>query len=96
MYFLLENDPDWVEPSPGWTDVWFDESRKYLCLWYDNVNVVVDWEARKMVARYVGKYTKGCLIDNEYWIFSEDKLRRMPFPLIEDIPPKKLTTWSVR
>ena len=69
-------------------------TKKYLCVMYDNVNVVVDWETGKMVARYVGHFKKGCLMDNEYWIFSDEGLRRMPFPLIEDIPPRKPTFWG--
>ncbi len=90
---MLENDPNWTKPGLGPSMCWFDESRQYLSLMYDNVNVVIDWHERKMVARYAGKHMKGCLINDEYWISSEDGIRRVPFPLIEDIPPRKLTTW---
>lgn len=92
-FFLLENDPDWTKPGLGMPTCWFDESKQYLSIMYDNVNVVVDWYERRMVARYAGKTRKGCIINDEYWISSEEGIRRVPFPLIEDIPPRKLTTW---
>lgn len=92
-YFLLENDPKWEYPDLWPMDCWLDPQSQYLFIMYDDVNVVIDWAKRKMVARYVGKCTRGALICNEYWISKGEGIRRAPFPVIEDIPPQKNVFW---
>ena len=92
-YSLVENEPGWTKPGLGPHKYWFDASNRYVCVAYDNVNVIIDWENRKMVARYAVKFGRGCLIGDTYWVPSGDKVEKKPFPLIEDIPKRKLSTF---
>lgn len=94
-YSLVENDPDWIKPGFGPNDCWVDASNRYICLSYDNVNVVLDRKKQKMVARYAASFARGCLIGDTYWIPSTDKVEKKPFPIVEDIPKRKLKVWRV-
>lgn len=94
QYYLLENDNDRKAPEYGMLEGWFDSNKEYLSISYDNCNVVVDWKERKAVARYVSNFLQGCLINDEYWICTDGRIRRVAFPLIEDLPPRKLSTWG--
>lgn len=95
VYSLVENELDWTQPGLGPNDCWVDTSNRYICLNYDNVNVVLDPNKRKMVARYAAPFARGCLIGDTYWIASGDKVEKKAFPVIEDIPARKLSTWRV-
>ena len=96
-YFLLENDPQWVHPGfhefacPSFC--WFEENGRYLFLAYDNVHVAIDWKERKMAARYAGRSCEGKLMGSEYWMPTGEGVRCVPFPAIEDIPPRKPVFW---
>lgn len=92
-YSLVENEPDWAKPGLGPHDYWIDESNQYVCVAYDNVNVVLDRKNQKMVARYATKFGRGCLIGDTYWVPLGDKVEKKAFPMIEDIPKRKLSTW---
>jgi len=94
IYYLLENSTDCGnyhndEPIAFWMDV----SGTYAILEFSSHNLIIDWKARKMVARYAGAYAKGCLVGDKYWISAEDGVRIVPFPLIENIPPEKPVYW---
>lgn len=69
----------------GPNDVWFDCSGQYICIMFDNANLIVDTETNCAVGVYAGEFVRGCLIDGEYWIPSKTGIRIMPFPYIEDI-----------
>lgn len=92
-YRLLENDQNWVAPGRSFSDYWIDQSKRYITLKYIPVNVVVDRHARQMIARYAGRYTRGCIVGEEYWISSDEGIRRLPFPLIEAVPKAKPVFW---
>lgn len=94
MYNLLENEttlPPMVE-LPIWCK--FDRSKQYLIIMYKKFNLVVDIQKRKIVARYAVNYSEGCLIGDTFWFNSQAGIIRKPFPLIEEIPPDKLSYWS--
>ena len=71
-----------------------DKQTNYLTLMYDTANIVVDCSSRKIIARYAAQYRFGCIVGNEYWICADEGVRKMPFPIIETIPPRKHTLWS--
>lgn len=82
--YLLENEPSWKPTAYRPSGCWIDESRHLVFLMYTDTNVVIDWEAKKVVALYKGPFVKGCLIGNEYWISSGNGIRRLPFPMVEE------------
>ena len=85
---LLENCGKCPDGKPF--SYWLDHSAKYLCLGYQNTNVLIDTSARKIVAQYAcDPVCHGCLIGNEYWVCYEGKLCHKPFPAFEDAPPIK-------
>ena len=73
----------------GPNDIWFDHSGQYLCTMYDNANIILDCITGRVVGVYAGDFSRGCLINGEYWISSEAGIRIMPFPYIEDIPVRR-------
>ena len=88
-YYLLENE---VLPQlPKWepVNIRLDHSGQFVVLMYPTVNIIVDREARRVVARYAGDFTKGCLVGNEFWISTKNGIVRKSFPLMEEIPPKR-------
>ena len=87
---LLENENSWVPPSKGTLGYWLDPNKQYLFIRYQNANVVIDTQAKKVVAQYASSW-HGALVGNEYWICSEGKVLRKPFPSFEEIPPVKAT-----
>lgn len=91
--FLLQNATEWEQPGLGPSACWFEGNGQYLTLMYNNCNVIIDLSKREVVARYGGAFTKGCLINGEYWISSDTGIQRKPFPLIEELPPRKLVSW---
>ena len=91
---LLENETNWVRPEKHPCDCWLDTSKRYLCVKYQTVNVIIDIFARCVVAQYAAEYTQGCLVGNEYWICVNDQICRKPFPALEDAPAVKNTTNS--
>ena len=95
VYSLVANEPNGINPGRRPIDCWFDASKQYLHLKYDNGNIIIDCKNRKMAARYAASFARGCLIDDAYWIALGDKVTKKPFPLIEDIPGCKLSTWHV-
>lgn len=88
---IVANTPEWEKPGLGPHDFWFAPETKYLCVAYDNANVIIDLQEKKMVARYSGRFIKGYLRKNQYWMPTEIGVESKPFPLIEEIPPRKLT-----
>ena len=86
---LLENESSWQPPAHGPSDCWLDLSKRYLCVRYSTVHVIIDIHARKVVGQYAAHCTYGCLIGNEYWVCAEDRVIRKPFPAMEEAPPLK-------
>lgn len=84
---LVENDCSWQRPEQSPSDCWLDISKRYLCLKYQTVNVIIDIHARKVVAQYAADYKRGCLIGNEYWVGVGNRIFRKPFPAFEEAPP---------
>ena len=68
--------------------------KKYILLKCEQMDIIVDADTRKMVARYATNSYHGCLIGNEYWVCTKEGVQRKPFPLIEPIPPKKYVFWK--
>ena len=95
LYDLLENDPNREEMRQIPSDCWLDQSKRYISLLYETANVIVDWHARKVVARYASTFTRGCLIDQEYWVCTDEGIQRKPFPAFEEIPPQKYVFWKL-
>lgn len=90
-YSLLENNATWKQPGLGPHSFWFTVDGKYICIAYDNANVIIDLQTRKIVAQYPGYFFRGCLIGDEYWVPTGEGVVRKRFPLIENIPPRKLS-----
>ena len=84
-FHLLENESTWSPPAYRPSGCWTDDSRHLVFLMYANVNVALDWDARKIVALYRGSFAKGHLVGDEYWISSDNGIRKLPFPLIEHV-----------
>lgn len=91
---LLENETRWNSPGSRFMDCWLDQEKRYICIMYDTVNVVIDRWEKKMAARYAGNFARGCLIGSFYYIASDEGIRKVPFPLIEEIPPKNNAFWK--
>ena len=87
---LLENENSWVPPSKGTLGYWLDPSKQYLFIRYQNASVVIDTQAKKVVAQYASSW-RGALVGNEYWVCTEGKILRKPFPSFEEALPIKET-----
>ncbi len=94
LFSLVENKLDLGNIGREPANYRFDKRTNYLTLMYDTANIVVDCSSRKIIARYAAQYRFGCIVGNEYWICADEGVRKMPFPIIETIPPRKHTLWS--
>lgn len=65
-----------------------DSTGRYLYLTYLTCTAILDLQEKKVAARY-DSISQGCLVENEYWVCAEGKVRRRPFPVFEEIPPVK-------
>lgn len=75
---------------------WQDSAGQYLCVMYQNSNVVIDISARKVAAQYAANFQRGCLVGKEYWVCVDGKIHRKSFPAFEEVPPAKVvggTEW---
>ena len=90
LFDLLENEDAWTPPSKATLGYWLDPNRQYLFILYQNANVVLDTKAKKVVAQYASS-RRGALVGNEYWVCSEDKVLRKPFPSFEEALSVKST-----
>lgn len=88
-YDLLENEASWQRIDQHISNCWLDISKRYLCLMYQTVNVIIDLHARKVAAQYAANFKRGCLIGDTYWICVGDQILRKPFPVFEDAPAVK-------
>ena len=93
-YSLIENTEKWENPGNIIAGYRLEMDRPYITLLYDTVNVVIDLNARKMIARYKADYRFGCIVGSEYWVITDDGLLKKPFPYIEEIPVQKRVFWS--
>ena len=91
---LIENRSVWNQTGQKPIDYRIDRKRQYLTLLCNTVNVIIDMNARKLVARYAAQYRFGCIVGNEFWVCTDQGVLRKPFPLIEEMPPFKFPLWS--
>lgn len=76
------------------SDLVMCQDGRYVILVYSNMDVIFDTVTWKVVARYAKNFYHGCLINNEYWICTEEGVQRKPFPCLEQIPPIKPIFWG--
>ena len=89
QYSLVENEEEWTPPENSFHECVPYIDRGYVVLVYDRCNVVVDYIKRKVIACYASdRITKGCIINDQYWIGTTKGVFRKPFPMMEEIPPK--------
>lgn len=86
---LMENETEHALPQDRPSRCWVDHTGRYLCVQYYEGNVILDIQAQKIAATYVGEYKKGCLVGSVYWLGTEKGVVRKPFPAFEEIPPRK-------
>ena len=94
LYSLVDNELDLVNLGKEPVSYRFDRQTKYLTLMYDTANIIVDCTARKVIAQYAANYRFGSIVGNEYWVCTDEGIRKMPFPFIECIPTRKQAIWS--
>ena len=94
LYSLMDNELELGNLGREPVSYRLDKQTKYLTLMYDTANIIVDCTAQKMIAQYAANYRFGSIVGNEYWICTDEGVRKMPFPAIEVIPPRKYTFWS--
>lgn len=99
QYYLLENDPQFRIPTGTmFSEAAIDDSGKYVIVKWNagrtHTCVIVDYQARKGVARYSGEYVDICLVGNEVWLSTPDGIQRLPFPLIQEIQPDRYVFWG--
>ena len=94
QFCLIENEANWTPPENSFHTCVPEMDRGYVVLIYDTCNVVVDLSKRKVIACYASDYiARGCIIDDQYWIGTNNGVQRKPFPIMEDIPPKPNMTY---
>ena len=93
VFELLEDQTDVPPVSGGYSVEAYDEVRKLLTIHFtaSGSNVVIDCQARKIVAHYIPfdrDHPSGCLIGDEFWIGSDDGIVKRPFPHMDPFPRK--------
>lgn len=91
---LLENETHWKIPSESLSQARFTHDGRYIILTYLRRNVVLDIQARKVVAEYAAGYKMGFLIGDKYWLPSDTGVELKDFPAFEEIPPQKYKFWN--
>ena len=91
---LLENETHWQMPSESLSQARFTHDGRYVILTYLRRNVVLDIQARKVVAEYAAGFKMGFLIGDKYWLPSDTGVERKDFPAFEEIPPQKYKFWN--
>ena len=91
---LLKNESQWSPTELAPLSLNTDRSGRFLVLNYSRYNVVIDINMQCVVAQYVGQYTQGCIIGDEFWISSDSGILRKSFPLMEEIPEMKYVFWN--
>ena len=94
MQDLLENEDGWSPPAVAPSSFSIDHSGQFLVLMYSKSNVIIDLNKRRVIAQYAGDYTRGCIVDDEFWISSDSGILRKSFPLMEEIPEMKYVFWN--
>ena len=88
---LLEKDNVNIAVSVSPSEAWLTTDKRYLCLKYLHSNMIIDVQQKKICALYGVEYTRGCIVENEYWICVGKRIIRKPFPLVEAIIKKNTT-----
>lgn len=90
---LLENETRWQLPPESLSDARFAYDGKYIILTYLRRNVVLDVQAKKVVAEYAADFKLGFLIGDKFWLPGDTGVKRKDFPAFEEIPPQKHKFW---
>lgn len=93
VFDLLENQTDMPPISGGYAVTAYDEERKLLTVRFTSScsNVIIDCKARKIVSHFVpasDDHVGGCLVDDEFWMGSDDGIVKRPFPHMDAFPIK--------
>lgn len=88
---LLENDTIKQVTGGHPSEAWLTPDERFLCLMYLQSNIIIDLGDKKICAIYAAEYTRGCIVENEYWICVGKRIIRKPFPLEEPIIKKNTT-----
>lgn len=92
IFDLLENQTDIPPVSGGYSVEAYDETRQLLTILLTGSasTLIIDCKKRKVVSHYVPfrsyQYVGGCLIDDEFWVGSEDGIIKRPFPNMDPFP----------
>lgn len=77
---LLENETSWQLPAENLSYARCTDDGKYMILTYLRSNVVIDIQARKVVAEYAADYKMGFLIGDKFWLPNDRGVERKDFP----------------
>ena len=93
MFDLLEKQAEMPPIFGGYSVQAYDSERHLLTIrfTYRSSNVVIDCKARKIVAHYVPfsrDHVGGCLIDDTFWMGSDDGIVKKTFPHMDPFPQK--------
>lgn len=81
IFYLFENEIDFVPPEKYAHLVQITDDRRYAVLQFNSCNVVVDTAARKVIANYpTDDVRSGCIVENKFWIPSDTGLAIKQFP----------------
>lgn len=93
IFDLLENQEQMPPFFGGYSVQGYDSERKLLTVVFtwSCSNVVIDCQERKILAHYVPfdrDDSRGCLVDDEFWIGSDEGIVKRPFPHMDPFPRK--------
>lgn len=94
VFNLLENQGEMPPISGGYSIEAYDAGRQLLTIRFTSTssNIIIDCKERKIVAHYMPfsyhEHVGGCLIDDEFWIGSDDGIVKRPFPHMDPFPKK--------
>lgn len=91
---LLENETRWQLPTESLCHACFTHDGRYIILTYLRCNVVLDIQARTVVAEYAADFKIGCLIGDKFWLPTSTGVEQKEFPAFEEIPPQKYKFWG--
>lgn len=88
---LLENQTEMPRISGGYSVTAYEEERKLLTVRFtsSSSNVIIDCKNRKIISHYVPAshdHVGGCLIDDAFWIGSDEGVVKRPFPHMDPFP----------
>lgn len=93
IFDLLENQQNMPPVFGGCRVQAYDYKKKLLTVQfsYSGSNMIVDCSQKKIVSHYVPSsrsHIGGCLINDEFWMGSDDGIVKRPFPHMDALPTK--------